>query len=342
MSDLIFNIPSAFLTLGPVLARGANGVTLYKADLQQGQRSLQVAVKQFNISGASAAAERQFEKEVHIAQVASASCQRACRMLGCCKLDGNTCLVMSLYLSSAANRIEVLQGKAPLYHLKAKPAVMSGASQVELQEDVGTVKADIQQAKQDLRAAEATGDEKAVAFQRKQLEQLREKELILLRAQTAGPSDAWREEYKRDMAQLDTNLRALINRPSVISTTTLQELGALANKKPKVVAKVPFRSQSLSQECAVVQSLQGIFGIPNLLHDQCVGDSILMRPVLDPLAPGAFFVYNLHNSLPLLVQMLKAAHCKLVINRDVSCSVWSHYHGANPGCLQEPTQGLTQ
>ncbi|KAL0038413.1 hypothetical protein WJX77_005568 [Trebouxia sp. C0004] len=191
MSDLIFNIPSAFLTLGPVLARGANGVTLYKADLQQGQRSLQVAVKQFNISGASAAAERQFEKEVHIAQVASASCQRACRMLGCCKLDGNTCLVMSLYLSSAANRIEVLQGKAPLYHLKAKPAVMSGASQVELQEDVGTVKADIQQAKQDLRAAEATGDEKAVAFQRKQLEQLREKELILLRAQTAGPSDAW-------------------------------------------------------------------------------------------------------------------------------------------------------
>ncbi|DBA82194.1 TPA: hypothetical protein ACH3X1_007177 [Trebouxia sp. C0004] len=239
MSDLIFNIPSAFLTLGPVLARGANGVTLYKADLQQGQRSLQVAVKQFNISGASAAAERQFEKEVHIAQVASASCQRACRMLGCCKLDGNTCLVMSLYLSSAANRIEVLQGKAPLYHLKAKPAVMSGASQVELQEDVGTVKADIQQAKQDLRAAEATGDEKAVAFQRKQLEQLREKELILLRAQTAGPSDAWREEYKRDMAQLDTNLRALINRPSVISTTTLQELGALANKKPKVGVSLP-------------------------------------------------------------------------------------------------------
>ena len=63
---------------------------------------------------------------------------------------------------------------------------MSGAGQLELQEDIGTVKADIQQAKQDLRAAEATGDEKAVAFQRKQLEQLREKELILLRVQTAG------------------------------------------------------------------------------------------------------------------------------------------------------------
>ena len=41
------------------------------------------------------------------------------------------------------------------------------------------------------------------------------------------------------MAQLDTNLRALINRPSVISTTTLQELGALANKKPKVGVSLP-------------------------------------------------------------------------------------------------------
>lgn len=63
---------------------------------------------------------------------------------------------------------------------------MSGASQLELQEDIGTVKADIQQAKQDLRVAEATGDEKAVAFQRKQLEQLRKKELILIQTQTAG------------------------------------------------------------------------------------------------------------------------------------------------------------
>ena len=54
-----------------------------------------------------------------------------------------------------------------------------------------------------------------------------------------GPSDAWREEYKRDIAQLDTNLRALINRPSIISTTTLQELGALANKKPKVGVPLP-------------------------------------------------------------------------------------------------------
>ena len=67
---------------------------------------------------------------------------------------------------------------------------MSGASHLQLQEDIGTVKAKGQQAKQDLRAAEATGDEKAVAFQRTQLqkkqEQLGEKELNLSRAQTAG------------------------------------------------------------------------------------------------------------------------------------------------------------
>ena len=71
---------------------------------------LQVAVKQFNITGASAAVELQLMKEIHIAQVASASCHHACRVLGCCKLEGNLCLVMSLYSSSAAKRMETLQG----------------------------------------------------------------------------------------------------------------------------------------------------------------------------------------------------------------------------------------
>ena len=50
-----------------------------------------------------------------------------------------------------------------------------------------------------------------------------------------GPSDAWRDEYRRDMAVL----KALINRPSVISTTTLEELGGQANKKPKVEVSLP-------------------------------------------------------------------------------------------------------
>ena len=71
---------------------------------------MQVAVKSFNIAGASAVAEVDFAKEVHIAQLASATCQRACRILGCCKLDGSPCLVMSLYSSSAAKRLETLQG----------------------------------------------------------------------------------------------------------------------------------------------------------------------------------------------------------------------------------------
>ncbi len=63
--------------------------------------------------------------------------------------------------------------------------------------------------------------------------------------------------------------------------------------------------QNLSQECAILHSLQGIAGVPQLLHNQCVGDSILMRPVLAPLTAGALFVHNLHNSLPSLVQTLK-------------------------------------
>ncbi len=59
------------------------------------------------------------------------------------------------------------------------------------------------------------------------------------------------------------------------------------------------------QECTTLQCLQGIAGSPTLLRDQCVCDSILMRPVLAPLTAGVFFVHNLLNSLPALVQTLK-------------------------------------
>ena len=43
MSDSsVFNIPPTSLRLGQKLAAGANGTTLYKADLLQGERSFQV------------------------------------------------------------------------------------------------------------------------------------------------------------------------------------------------------------------------------------------------------------------------------------------------------------
>lgn len=61
-----------------------------------------------------------------------------------------------------------------------------------------------------------------------------------------GSSDAWRDEYKGDMA----NLKALINRPSVISTTTLQELGGQANKKPTVELPLP-QADTLAWESPV-------------------------------------------------------------------------------------------
>ena len=41
-SDSVFNIAPASLTLGAVLARGSPGITLFKADLLLGQRTLQV------------------------------------------------------------------------------------------------------------------------------------------------------------------------------------------------------------------------------------------------------------------------------------------------------------
>ena len=56
---------------------------------------MQVAVKRLDTSSAPPEAEATFLEEIHPLQLASASCQRACRMLGCCKLDGDACIVMS-------------------------------------------------------------------------------------------------------------------------------------------------------------------------------------------------------------------------------------------------------
>ena len=71
---------------------------------------MQVAVKRLHTSSAPSAAEGAFLEEVQMLQLASASCQRVCRMLGCCKLDGDACIVMSLYPKSAAKRLEESQG----------------------------------------------------------------------------------------------------------------------------------------------------------------------------------------------------------------------------------------
>ena len=59
--------------------------------------------------------------------------------------------------------------------------------------------------------------------------------LVVMFVLCTGPSDAWRDEYKRDIA----SLRALISKPTVISTTTLREVGGQANKKSKVVISLP-------------------------------------------------------------------------------------------------------
>jgi serine/threonine protein kinase len=72
---------------------------------------IQVAVKTLHTGGAPEEAETSFLKEMQILQHASAVCQRACRMLGCCKLDGNPCIVMSLYPKSAATRLQEVGGQ---------------------------------------------------------------------------------------------------------------------------------------------------------------------------------------------------------------------------------------
>ena len=63
-------------------------------------------MKRLSTSGASPALEAAFLKEIHILQLASGTCGRACRMLGCCKLDKDPCIVMTLYPKSAAKLLE--------------------------------------------------------------------------------------------------------------------------------------------------------------------------------------------------------------------------------------------
>ena len=107
-SDSVFNIAPASLSLGAVLARGSPGITLFKADLLLGQHTLQVQLLTvFSVCrGAPPDVETAFLKEIEILQLAAGTCQRACRMLGCCKLDGDPCIVMSLYPKSAAKLLE--------------------------------------------------------------------------------------------------------------------------------------------------------------------------------------------------------------------------------------------
>ena len=70
-----------------------------------------MAVKRLHTSPAPAAAQAAFIEEVQTLQLASATCQRVCRMLGCCRLDGDACIIMSLYPKSAAKRLEESQGQ---------------------------------------------------------------------------------------------------------------------------------------------------------------------------------------------------------------------------------------
>lgn len=52
-----------------------------------------------------------FLKEIQVLQLASGTCGRAVRMLGCCKLDGDPCIVMTLYPKSAAKLLEENAGQ---------------------------------------------------------------------------------------------------------------------------------------------------------------------------------------------------------------------------------------
>ena len=144
-TDSVYTSAPESLTLGAVLARGSSGITLYKAELLLGQHTLQVqllwtfalqalfvlqdnassftevAVERLFTNGAPPALELAFLKEIQVLQLAAGTCQRACRMLGCSKKDGDPCIVMSLYPKSAAKLLEDHAGQHDACELYCYP-----------------------------------------------------------------------------------------------------------------------------------------------------------------------------------------------------------------------------
>lgn len=70
----------------------------------------QVAVKRLQTYGAPGASEAVFLEEMQTLRLASAMCHRACRLIGCYILDGDACIVMTLYPKSVAKRLEDATG----------------------------------------------------------------------------------------------------------------------------------------------------------------------------------------------------------------------------------------
>ena len=68
-------------------------------------------MKKLHMADVSTAVQAAFLNELHVLQIASA-CHCACRMLGCFKLENDPCIVMSQYATSAAARLEQMQGDA--------------------------------------------------------------------------------------------------------------------------------------------------------------------------------------------------------------------------------------
>ena len=68
--------------------------------------------------GVPPASKAEFLKEIQVLQLASGTCGRAVGMLGFCELEGDPCVVMSLYPKSAAKLLEDSAGQHPLRPLR--------------------------------------------------------------------------------------------------------------------------------------------------------------------------------------------------------------------------------
>ncbi|KAK9812790.1 hypothetical protein WJX72_003784 [[Myrmecia] bisecta] len=100
-------IPADTLTVHAAIANGSAGTVVSKGVLCKGGSLTQVAVKWQTASAQDAAA---FQLEQDLLWQASRDCSQTCRMLGVCRKDGVTYLVMRLYKCSLAQYISAAAG----------------------------------------------------------------------------------------------------------------------------------------------------------------------------------------------------------------------------------------
>ena len=83
----------------------------------------------------------------------------------------------------------------------------------------------------------------------------------------------------------------------------------------QVAIKMPL-VRTLDHELQILQSLQGLGGLPTLAFDSLVQGAIVLTPILQPLTIAAIHCGGLHLAVPALVSTIQVCICKACCSVD--------------------------